>query len=1502
MQRWRVAMLVVVPLLFHAGAFADTYLQASFENASLGPWDPAGVEVGMPTLIGTGTATIDTGLQSSSRALHMQDVGIEFVRLSLDLDSAANATTSTSPYWLEYTLSVDPDLTASADAAVQVEGYDEAGNRLFQTWAGRWSGDDKFRYRIWFGPDPGDSTGSPSLSLLSASDEWRVVIELDPVANTQTHWLWENGDPVDHPIFGVPHPFINVQADDFQTLNLGTLGAGNATGDVDCTFDEIRLLSNPPPASTLAVPSGTGQIALQWADTTPDEDGFVIERRTESGEWTTLATGVPAGTTSYLDNAGIQPRERYLYRVASIHGSERSPWSDTAQALAVFQGMPLEGWLNVADYVTNPSNAATTTPQIQAALNDLGGRQDFNLSIGPHVLFFPDDTYHIDQTLYLEGRAGVQLIGESPGGVTILWEGSYGSSPDDETVMFHAEGVRDGTYRNLTWDGGCPGGTPNPYDCYVVAFDESFCGATGSPERNAECDSLPWPEDPDLGLADNGSAHFDSTFENAYIGLRIGAFQVQDSETTVRRCRFLDNFAGISIEDFNALDIWIWDGLFERNYTGVTNDVALARREFDPGYKPGTCSPSGDPCLFAGLDCPGETCSYVRDDWAGDFDVIRGRFVDNVGTDVYAQPTGRFTVMDSWSRGSGEFFFAYGITSTPGRYTLIRNEVETPTGNILRTASPGNFLLLDNKFYGDGVTPAVTASRFQPGPGDPPNYGEIDYLAVNNGWTASVIDAGDPDGVGGLVDADGPYDFNDPGYHLRSFEDYTLTPPPEGPAVVVPPQPTVVDPLANRNVYTLIDPSLAQEMIDAAAADPQPAVVHFPGTDGVTEILQTLQVPAGSDLMLTGDGGFSVLRWTGTPGQPLLRIDADQVDGVVVRDMQFQNAGMQVVNMNQPSSRLLLSRLRAATGMEAGYVFEDVDRVSVDLVDHSASTGPGSIGTLFKVGSTPLDPADQPGMAVWTGLATGTEWDFDVVNGDAGAKVLINAVYMENSAHHLRVRGDGAPGNVNVHSGKIATIVILDDPADNEELVDKSAAILVEDFPGNVSLVESTFFIQTPGLNGCCSSPEASEYGARVRFLGSETVRFQALGNTLAQTDPPDLPEYDVGEATGEEFLQLAGKRADPGAIPLPDVRVVSDVEQSIPDNDALTPSERQDLLDELAPGLELLRTMQVPGYYDEVGASATRQLNLDKVFFWSSPNLGLAVLGEGPTCVTDADCDDGDECNGTETCNVGTCLPGDGACPGNLECDEGFKVCSPPCFEDTDCNDGLACTNDFCLIEVQPNPPTIPGACRNISTCSDGIGCTADSCTVSGCVNAPDSGSCDDGRDCTLDVCDPVGGCDNPDNCPGGQVCDPGRDVCTLSCFNDPECDDGIQCTSEICLFEIGLPGTPGFCRYNVLNAGEVGTTLYADAITLQWSPPASAPGGPLIYDTLRSALPGDFSVQGVCLETDGSNHSTEVLEEPSGGSVYFYLVRAEYACAGSEGSLGRDSWNVERQAPGCP
>ncbi len=138
------------------------------------------------------------------------------------------------------------------------------------------------------------------------------------------------------------------------------------------------------------------------------------------------------------------------------------------------------------------------------------------------------------------------------------------------------------------------------------------------------------------------------------------------------------------------------------------------------------------------------------------------------------------------------------------------------------------------------------------------------------------------------------------------------------------------------------------------------------------------------------------------------------------------------------------------------------------------------------------------------------------------------------------------------------------------------------------------------------------------------------------------------------------------------------------------------------------------------------------------------------------AACDDGQFCNGAETCNVTLgCQAGSDPCPGQA-CDEGTDTCVA-CLTNADCADGLFCNG----VEVCNAGNCQAGTAVN---CDDGIACTGDSCNegTDSCDHAPNNALCNDGLFCNgVETCNVSTGCvAGTDPC-GGAGCDEGTDTC---------------------------------------------------------------------------------------------------------------------------------------------
>ena len=190
------------------------------------------------------------------------------------------------------------------------------------------------------------------------------------------------------------------------------------------------------------------------------------------------------------------------------------------------------------------------------------------------------------------------------------------------------------------------------------------------------------------------------------------------------------------------------------------------------------------------------------------------------------------------------------------------------------------------------------------------------------------------------------------------------------------------------------------------------------------------------------------------------------------------------------------------------------------------------------------------------------------------------------------------------------------------------------------------------------------------------------------------------------------------------------------------------------------------------------------------TPNNALCPSGQtctiggctnGPTCPggTNAECQDGNQCNGAEVCVTGICRPGTAVnCNDSIDCtvddcNPSTGVCSHTphsgfCDDRDPCNGTESCDS---------TPGT--GGCKNgpAITCNDGISCTSDTCVVGfGCEYTPDNSVCQD----TL-------------LCNGSEVCDPTPVTGGCKAGTAPTCQsDGIACTQESCVEPFGCVSTP--------------------------------------------------------------------------------------------------------------
>jgi hypothetical protein len=303
---------------------------------------------------------------------------------------------------------------------------------------------------------------------------------------------------------------------------------------------------------------------------------------------------------------------------------------------------PFASWADLKrDYHAVGDGRADDTAVLQKALDDLGSAGH------SRVLYIPAGTYRITQGLKMASHIYVSVLGEDPARTAIRWDGPSGG------VMLNCNGVRYSRFGRLTWNGAGRAQT-----AVMHAWDGKTPGANTHNE------------------------HADEVFMDVGYGIRGGSLNYMDAECPILRCRFLRcTQAGVSIENFNALDWWIWNCKFEDCRVGVTND---------PG--------------------------------AGHFHVYQSMFLRSTEADMKMANTSYFSIRRNISIGS-QMFFKAGWIGAGAEITMQGNYILDPkSAPAIQIGNLGPLLLLDNVLRSD-KRPAVLLNDNAP------------YLTMSNTFT-----------------------------------------------------------------------------------------------------------------------------------------------------------------------------------------------------------------------------------------------------------------------------------------------------------------------------------------------------------------------------------------------------------------------------------------------------------------------------------------------------------------------------------------------------------------------------------------------------------------------------------------------------------------------------------------------------------------------------------------------------------------------------------------------
>ena len=310
---------------------------------------------------------------------------------------------------------------------------------------------------------------------------------------------------------------------------------------------------------------------------------------------------------------------------------------------------PFRSWTDVHSYGAHGKGSGDDSDALQAALSNLG--------VPPYspVLYIPSGTYVVSKPLVLANRIGVSIVGEDPASVRIKWTGPQGAA------MLTLNGVAFSRISRITFDGG---------GSAAVLVDQAWQGS-GSP-------------------FDCGNEYVDDVFMGGGVGIRGGNLGHGFAETSVIRAKFLSLDSGILLKNFNALDLWVWDSLFDHCNFGVTNS---------PG--------------------------------AGNYHVYNSKFLYSGTADNMIGNTGGFSFVGNYSTGSVPFVGSV-FTVNPAYITIQGNRIN-PAPNAVASSinlfNQGPLIMIDNQI---GNLPYSMAAIWAM------NQSDIDVFSAGNRFAGAA--------------------------------------------------------------------------------------------------------------------------------------------------------------------------------------------------------------------------------------------------------------------------------------------------------------------------------------------------------------------------------------------------------------------------------------------------------------------------------------------------------------------------------------------------------------------------------------------------------------------------------------------------------------------------------------------------------------------------------------------------------------------------------------------
>jgi Concanavalin A-like lectin/glucanases superfamily/Pectate lyase superfamily protein/Fibronectin type III domain/Abnormal spindle-like microcephaly-assoc'd, ASPM-SPD-2-Hydin len=848
------------------------------------------------------------------------------------------------------------------------------------------------------------------------------------------------------------------------------------------------------PTNLVAYP-GDSQMGLSW--NTPTQGAIVTNytvnyRQTGTSSWMAFPHNPSIVNAQVV--TGLSNGTSYDFEVIPVSALGNGAASSTVSAMPMSNGSPGGGssaggssggdssvvasdddefigpfssWLNVkTDFGAVGDGVADDTLAFQYALNALESP-----SSHASVLYIPAGTYKITSGLdYVSTNCatyctGKSIIGESPTNTILEWEGNATG-----TAMVTLDGIDRMQFDRLTLDG---------EGAQITLINETM----------------------HLGCCYDGSNEYtDNVFENAAIGIQAGDNTVGccSAETKVDRDTFVNlDMAGISLENFNALDWYVRYSTFEHDNYGVTNAYGAGGamhldhnlfeyNNIDSGWGNGTDqsytyntsyhsgtflsgSPYGNSSIFIGNTILMPQTAAIYEPGIGPLTLI-----DNTieGTITAAQ-------------GGQTVILANGAKATPNSYVLSMD-------NTYTSATPFS---VQNVTYG-------------------PNEMSSDLTSIND-TVASISNINVP-----LPMMPGPL----PNYNRTIYD------VPQG--------------ASGSTIQATIDQAVAQN-------NGNRPVVHIPW--GQYSISSTITIPGNSDVQIVGDSMQTIINWNGSTSSPVFALLAPS--HATIRNLTINagsaSAGILVEGSDQPGDRIYTNfAAEGAPGSSHNLLVNGFDNTLVQMDDfaHGGLTNPSSTSVLVVGG-----PLTQAGKATpgYTGLFMGSSCcntgpSYTVENG--GTIVLTGFWYEQGGTGWLYLNGGsgnfiGYEDNIAVDSWASLTSALPSFAANNftgnltitNSTIQNSYVSLAGSTPANVLLLADTF-------NSLVTPPVIANTNTNPNTQAATIFPTWVSGST-GYTVPDEVsPGTSRNTLIGNSLTQLAGYK-DPPIKDLPsaneDVRLV---------------------------------------------------------------------------------------------------------------------------------------------------------------------------------------------------------------------------------------------------------------------------------------------------------------------------------------------------------------------------